>query len=373
MKISYNWLKRYLKVDLEQERAAQILTDTGLEVEGFEVVESVRGGLRGVVIGHVKTCERHPDSDHLHITTVDVGAEELLNVVCGAANVAAGQKVVVATIGTTLYSGDEPFKIKKSKIRGAVSEGMICAEDELGLGKSHAGIMVLDADAVPGTPAADYFKIENDVVFEIGLTPNRSDAMSHIGVARDLLAALKCQGENALKLEIPSVENFKPDNQDLPIEIDVNDTAACPRYTGVLVKNVTVQESPEWLQTALTAIGIRPINNIVDIANWVLQEIGQPLHTFDYEEIKGKKVVVRKAVQGEKFTTLDDVERVLDKDDLMICDAQDAMCIAGVFGGKGSGITEKTRHIFIESAYFNPTTIRKTARRHGLQTDASFR
>ncbi|MDR0364285.1 MAG: phenylalanine--tRNA ligase subunit beta [Bacteroidales bacterium] len=373
MRISYNWLKQYLKIDLAPERIAKILTDTGLEVEGLEVVESVPGGLKGFVIGHVKSCEKHPDSDHLHITTVDVGGETLLNIVCGAPNVASGQKVVVATIGTTLYSGEEPFEIKKSKIRGVVSEGMICAEDELSLGSSHAGIMVLDETAVVGMPAADYFKIENDYTFEIGLTPNRTDALSHIGVARDLLAALKCQESTSLRLQIPSVEDFKPDNRDLHVEIEVQDDKACPRYTGVVIKNVKVQESPEWLKTALSAIGIRSINNVVDISNWVLWEVGQPLHTFDYDRIRGHKVIIRKVRQGEKFVTLDDVERTLDKNDLMICDAQDPMCIAGVFGGKGSGITEETRNVFIESAYFNPQNIRKTARRQGLQTDASFR
>lgn len=373
MKISYNWMKRYLDVDLAPERVSEILTDTGLEVEGCEVVESVPGGLEGVVIGHVKSCEPHPDSDHLSITTVDVGAEALLNVVCGASNVAAGQKVVVATIGTTLYSGDESFKIKKSKIRGVVSEGMICAEDELGLGSSHDGIMVLDEDAIPGTPAREYFQIENDYVFEIGITPNRTDALSHIGVARDLAAALRCHGDSRVEMKVPSVDEFKPDNADLPVVIDIRDTDACPRYTGVTIKNVTVKESPEWLQKALASIGIRPINNIVDIANWVLWEVGQPLHTFDLDKIKGHKVVIRKAAQGEKFVTLDDVTRTLDQDDLMICDEKDPMCLAGIFGGKGSGITEATKHVFIESAYFEPRTIRKTARRQGLQTDASFR
>ncbi|MCL2040661.1 MAG: phenylalanine--tRNA ligase subunit beta [Bacteroidales bacterium] len=416
MKISYIWLKQYVNVELAPERVAQILTDTGLEVENIETVEAIPGGLEGVVIGYVKTCEKHPDSDHLHITTVDVGGEEPLHIVCGASNIAAGQKVAVATVGTALYCGEEPFKIKKSKIRGALSEGMICAEDELCLGASHDGIMVLEPDAVPGTPAKEYFKIENDYIFEIGLTPNRTDAISHIGVARDLLAALKCQSliEDTLEvnndviaraiarsnpeevnvldcftsfamtgsrtcrtssecLHIPSIEDFKPDNQSLSVEIEIKDTQACPRYTGIVVKNVTVKESPEWLRNRLTAVGIRPINNIVDIANWVLWEIGQPLHTFDLDKIKGGKVIIRKAKMGEKFVTLDNVERTLHEDDLMICNETDAMCIAGVFGGVGSGITEETKHVFIESAYFDPATIRKTARRHGLQTDASFR
>jgi phenylalanyl-tRNA synthetase beta chain len=389
MKISYIWLKQYVNVELAPERIAQILTDTGLEVEGIEAVETVPGGLEGVVVGCVKTCERHPDSDHLSITTVDVGGEELLHVVCGASNVAAGQKVAVATVGTTLYCGEEPFKIKKSKIRGALSEGMICAEDELCLGSSHNGILVLDPSAVPGTAAKEYFKIENDYIFEIGLTPNRTDAISHIGVARDLLAALKCHENNSSHpslqvpssfggagggfLQIPSVADFKPDNLSLPVKIEIKDEQACPRYTGITIKNVTIKDSPEWLKNRLTAIGIRPINNVVDISNWVLWEVGQPLHTFDLDKIKGGKVVIRKARKDEKFVTLDNIERTLNEADLMICNETDAMCIAGVFGGVGSGITEETKHVFIESAYFDPATIRKTARRHGLQTDASFR
>jgi phenylalanyl-tRNA synthetase beta chain len=373
MKISYNWLKQYVNVDLTPERMAQILTDTGLEVEGIETIETIPGGLEGVVIGEVKTCEKHPDSDHLSLTTVDVGGEELLHIVCGAPNVAVGQKVAVATIGATLYCGEEPFKIKKSKIRGALSEGMICAEDELGLGSSHAGIMVLNPDAVPGTPAKAYFNIENDYIFEIGLTPNRTDAISHIGVARDLLAALKCHENCPLTLQIPSVEDFKPDNLLLPVKIEIKDTQACPRYTGITIKNVTVKDSPDWLKNRLTAIGIRPINNVVDVSNWVLWEIGQPLHTFDLDKIKGQKVVIRKAAKDEKFVTLDHIERTLNENDLMICNETDGMCIAGVFGGVGSGITEQTKNVFIESAYFDPSTIRKTARRHVLQTDASFR
>ena len=373
MKISYIWLKQYVNVDIAPERIAQILTDTGLEVESIETVETIPGGLEGVVVGWVKTCEKHPDSDHLSLTTVDIGGDELLNIVCGAPNVAAGQKVAVATVGTTLYCGDEPFKIKKSKIRGALSEGMICAEDELCLGSSHDGIMVLDPNAIPGTPAKEYFNIENDYIFEIGLTPNRTDAISHIGVARDLLAALKCHENSPLTLQIPSVKDFKPDNLSLPIEIEIKDTQACPRYTGITIKNVTVKDSPEWLKNRLSALGIRPINNVVDVSNWVLWEIGQPLHTFDLDKIKGRKVVIRKAKKDEKFITLDHIERTLNENDLMICNETDAMCIAGVFGGIGSGITEETKHVFIESAYFDPATIRKTARRHGLQTDASFR
>jgi len=373
MKISYIWLKQYVNVDFTPERIAQILTDTGLEVENIEMVETIPGGLEGIVVGLVKTCEKHPDADHLSLTTVDVGGEELLSIVCGAPNVTAGQKVAVATVGTTLYCDEEPFKIKKNKIRGALSEGMICAEDELCLGSSHVGIMVLDPNAIPGTPAKEYFKIENDYIFEIGLTPNRTDAISHIGVARDLLAALKCHESSPLMLQVPSVENFKPDNQSLSIEIEIKDAQACPRYTGITIKNVTIKDSPDWLKNRLTAIGIRPINNVVDVSNWVLWEVGQPLHTFDFDKIKGRKVVIRKAKKDEKFVTLDHIERTLNENDLMICNETDGMCIAGVFGGVGSGISEQTKNVFIESAYFDPATIRKTARRHGLQTDASFR
>ncbi|MDD4848356.1 MAG: phenylalanine--tRNA ligase subunit beta [Bacteroidales bacterium] len=373
MKISYKWLKTYANIDLAPEEVSQYLTDTGLEVEGLEKIETVRGGLEGIVIGEVKTCIPHPDSDHLHITTVDVGGAQPLDVVCGAANVAAGQKVVVATVGATMYNAEEPFKIKKSKIRGAVSEGMICAEDELCLGTSHAGIMVLPNDAVVGMAAKEYFHIEDDYVIEIGLTPNRTDAICHIGVARDLLAALRCLKGDTTPLQVPSVEDFKPDNHHLNVDIDIEDTEACSRYTGVLVEDITVAESPEWLQNRLRAIGLRPINNVVDISNYVLWEVGQPLHIFDLEHITGNKIIIRKPHQGTKFVTLDGVERSLSGKDLMICNSEEPMCIAGVFGGLNSGVTEKTKSVFIESAYFNPTCIRKTARFHGLKTDASFR
>lgn len=373
MKISYKWLKTYANIDLAPEEISKYLTDTGLEVEGVEKIETIRGGLEGFVIGEVKTCVPHPDSDHLHITTVDVGQEQLLDVVCGASNVAAGQKVVVATVGTTIYSAEEPFKIKKSKIRGAVSEGMICAEDELCIGTSHAGIMVLPEIAKVGTPAKEYFHIEDDWIIEIGLTPNRTDAISHIGVARDLLAALRCLNGDTTPLQIPSVEQFKPDNYNLNVKIEIENPIACPRYTGVLVEDVKVAESPEWLQNYLRAIGLRPINNVVDISNFVLWEIGQPLHFFDLNHVEGEKIVIRTLPEGTKFVTLDGVERKLSSKDLMICDDKNPMCIAGVYGGLNSGVTEKTKNIFIESAYFNPTSIRKTARFHGLKTDASFR
>jgi phenylalanyl-tRNA synthetase beta chain len=372
MKISYNWLKQYIKVDLEPSKVAQLLTDTGLEVEGIETVESIKGGLKGVVIGEVLTKEQHPNADRLSVTTVDVGGEAPLHIVCGAPNVAAGQKVPVATIGTVMYAGDESFKIKKGKIRGEVSEGMICAEDELGLGTGHDGIMVLDADASIGMPASKYFNIENDTVFEIGLTPNRSDAMSHLGVARDLMTVLKLKGEN-IAVQRPSVESFKIEDNSLPIAIEVADHEACPRYAGLSVSGVKVGPSPEWLQKRLTAIGLAPINNVVDVTNYVLHETGQPLHAFDIAAIEGKKVVVKTLSDKTKFTTLDEVERELSGEDLMICNSKEGMCIAGVFGGLHSGVSEKTTEVFLESAYFNPVSVRKTAKRHGLSTDASFR
>lgn len=372
MKISYNWLKEYIDINLPAEEAGKLLTDTGLEVEGIEEVESVKGGLKGVVIGEVLTCEKHPGADRLSVTTVNIGAEEPVQIVCGAPNVAAGQKVPVATVGCTLYSGDESFQIKKSKIRGEVSMGMICAEDELGLGKSHDGIMVLDADAVPGSPAADYFKIENDSVFEIGLTPNRADGFSHFGAARDLRAALIRKG-NQIDLKYPSLGAFKADANRMDIAIEVKDEAACPRYVGLCLDNVKVGPSPEWLQNKLKAIGLSPINNVVDVTNFVLHELGQPLHAFDADQITSGKVVVQSLSDATKFTTLDETERSLHQDDLMICNADEPMCIAGVFGGLHSGVSEKTTKIFLESAYFNPVSIRKTAKRHGLNTDASFR
>jgi phenylalanyl-tRNA synthetase beta chain len=378
MKISYNWLKQYIDIELSPEALAELLTDCGLEVESLEPWQSVKGGLKGVVTGEVITCVKHPDADKLSKTTVDIGGGQILSIVCGAPNVAAGQKVVVATVGTILYKGEESFEIKKAKIRGEVSEGMICAEDELGLGTSHAGIMVLNADAKVGTPAADYFKVENDFVFEIGLTPNRTDAASHIGVARDIKAVLdnidfihKIQKHRTLNL--PSVEHFRTEITALDIDVVVEDPVTCPRYAGVTVSGIKVMESPEWLKNRMNAIGLRPINNIVDITNYILHETGQPLHAFDAEEIKGGKVVVKKLPIGSKFVTLDGTERELSGNDLMICNKEEGMCIGGVFGGIKSGVTEKTKNIFIESAYFDPVHIRKTSKYHDLQTDASFR
>jgi len=379
MKISYNWLKQYLPVSNQAEDAARMLTDCGLEVEGIETFQSMKGGLEGIVIGEVMTCVKHPNADKLHLTTVNVGQSELLHIVCGAPNVAAGQKVVVALPGAMLYpSVGEPFEIKKSRIRGEASEGMICAEDEIGMGTSHAGVIVLPADAIPGTPAKKYFNVEEDTVFEIGLTPNRADAASHIGVARDLAAVIQSQetrdkNQESPRVSYPNIDSFKVDNKDLEIKVEVEDTAACPRYSGVTMTGIKVQESPQWLKNKLLAIGVHPINNIVDITNYVLHECGQPLHAFDADEIKGNKIVVRAARPEEKFVTLDGVERKLSPSNLMICNATDAMCIAGVFGGIKSGISEKTKNIFIESAYFNPASIRKTSKEHGLKTDASFR
>ncbi len=373
MKISYNWLKQYVDTDLSAEKAGELLTASGLEVESLEKIETIKGGLRGVVVGEVKTCVKHPDADRLSVTTVDVGQAEVLHIVCGAPNVAAGQKVLVATIGTKLYSGDEAFEIKKSKIRGELSEGMICAEDELGVGTSHDGIMVLPADTKIGTTAREYFNITEDYMFEIGLTPNRSDAASHIGVARDLAAVLNCQNSTQTPLNLPDVSAFKSDNQNLVIDVKVEDTEACPRYSGVSITNVQVKASPDWLKNQLTAIGIRPINNIVDITNLVLFETGQPLHVFDAKQVKGKQVIVKKLAKDTPFITLDGVERKLSGNDLMICNAEEGMCIAGVFGGQKSGVTESTTDIFLESAYFNPVSIRKTSKFHGLKTDASFR
>ena len=372
MKISYNWLKEYIDVDLDVTTVARYLTDTGLEVEGIEHVESVKGGLKGIVIGEVLTKEQHPNADRLSITTVNIGQEEALKIVCGAPNVEAGQKVPVATIGTVLYSDNESFKIKKGKIRGEVSEGMICAEDEIGLGDSHEGIMVLDSNAKVGQLASEYFKIETDIVFEIGLTPNRSDAMSHIGVARDLAAVLnhnniKCQYNFA------DISAFK-EGKNIPLNIEVKDEKACPRYAGICIENVKVEASPEWLQKRLTSIGLTPINNIVDITNFVLHESGQPLHAFDTDKIKGSTIVVQQLADKTKFVTLDDVERELSSKDLMICDGNNnPMCIAGVFGGKNSGVETQTKTIFLESAYFSPVSVRTTAKRHTLSTDASFR
>lgn len=371
MNISYSWLKNYISLDQSPEEIGKILTQIGLEVGGIEEVETVKGGMKGLVIGEVITCIPHPNSDHLSKTTVNIGTGELLEIVCGAPNVAAGQKVVVATVGTTLYMGNDEFTIKKSKIRGETSEGMICAEDEIGIGTDHAGIIVLDGNSRVGTPAREYFKVESDWLIEVDLTPNRIDAASHIGVARDLAAFLRKIQE--VSLTRPSVDEFKVDNHDLEIEVKVQNTDACPRYSGVTISGVTVKESPAWLKQRLKAIGLSPINNIVDVTNFVLHETGQPLHAFDAAEIKGNKVVVRTMDAGTKFVTLDNVERELGENDLMICNAENGMCIGGVFGGITSGVKDSTTGIFLESAYFDSVYIRKTARRHGLNTDASFR
>ncbi|MBN2637191.1 MAG: phenylalanine--tRNA ligase subunit beta, partial [Prolixibacteraceae bacterium] len=371
MKISYSWLKNYIDFDQSPEEIATILTQIGLEVGSLEEVETVKGGLKGLVIGQVLTCEKHPNSDHLSKTTVNVGNDTILPIVCGAPNVAAGQKVVVATVGTTLYSGDESFTIKKSKIRGEVSEGMICAEDEIGLGQNHEGILVLDEQAKVGSQAKDYFNVESDWVIEIDLTPNRIDGASHIGVARDLAAYLSKEKE--VKYTRPSVDEFKVDNHSLEIPVEILNPEACHRYSGITISGVEVKESPEWLQNRLKAIGHTPINNMVDITNFVLFETGQPLHAFDAEAITSGKVTVRTLPDGTKMKTLDEQERTLDENDLIICNEMEPMCIGGVFGGFGSGVKETTKNIFLESAWFDPVYIRKTARRHGLNTDASFR
>ena len=372
MNISYNWLKEYVDFTLTPDEVAAALTSIGLETGSVEEVQTIKGGLEGIVIGEVLTCEPHPNSDHMHVTTVNLGQDEPVQIVCGAANVAAGQKVVVATLGTKLYDGDECFTIKKSKLRGVESNGMICAEDEIGLGTSHEGIIVLPADAVPGTLAKDYYNIKSDYVLEVDITPNRADACSHYGVARDLYAYLLQNGYET-SLRRPSDEAFVVENNELPIAIEVKNPEACPRYAGVTIKGVTVKESPEWLKDKLNTIGLRPINNIVDITNYILHAYGQPLHCFDADKVKGGKVVVQTLAEGTPFVTLDGVERKLSDKDLMICNAEEPMCLAGVFGGLDSGTTEETKNVFIESAYFNPTSIRKSARRHGLNTDASFR
>lgn len=372
MKISYNWLKQFIKIDWQSEETSALLTDLGLEVEVVEKYQSVKGGLEGIVVGHVLTCAPHPDADRLKITTVDLGDGIPVQIICGANNVAAGQKVPVATIGTILYDKEgEAFTIKKGKIRGQESHGMICAEDEIGLGTSHDGIMVLDESLQPGTPAATVFKIENDEVFEIGLTPNRADAMSHLGTARDLRAGMLQKGTH-VELITPSVSKFRVDKRTLKIDIDVKDSKLVPRYCGVTISGITVKPSPTWLQNRLKAIGLNPKNNIVDVTNYVLHELGQPLHAFDAAKISGK-VIVKTVPSGTKFTTLDDIERSLHEEDIMICDEKGPLCIAGVFGGKDSGVSESTNAIFLESAYFNPVSIRKTAKRHQLSTDASFR
>jgi phenylalanyl-tRNA synthetase beta chain len=372
MKISYNWLKQFLKIDSNSAEVASMLTDLGLEVEVVEKFQSVKGGLEGIVVGHVLTCEKHPDADRLNITTVNIGAEKPLQIVCGATNVAAGQKVPVATIGTQLFDADgKGFEIKKGKIRGQESHGMICAEDEIGVGTSHDGIMILDDKWKPGTLASEVFDIQNDEIFEIGLTPNRADAMSHMGVARDLRAALLQKNASA-ELITPSVSKFKVDKRTLKFDIDVQNATLAPRYCGVTISGLEVKDSPTWLQNRLKSIGLTPKNNIVDVTNYVLHELGQPLHAFDAAKISGK-VIVKTAVANTKFITLDGVERILDAEDLVICDEKGPMCIAGVFGGQKSGVTEYTNSIFLESAYFNPVSIRKTAKRHNLNTDASFR
>ena len=374
MNISYNWLKRYIALQDSAEKVAQILTSLGLEVGKVEKVQTIKGGLEGLVVGEVITCVDHPNSDHLHITTTRVAPDaEPLQIVCGAPNVAAGQKVIVATVGTVLYDGDEKFTIKKGKIRGEESLGMICAEDEIGVGSSHDGIMVLPADTPVGMPAKEYFGVEDDTLIEVDITPNRADGASHYGVARDLFAYYQAKGEEAIRLEKPSVEDFHVQSHALPIEVVVENAQACPRYTGVSIKGVTIKESPDWLKKALNTIGIRPINNVVDVTNFVLHEMGQALHSFDADKIKGNKVIVKNATEGQKFITLDGVERTLSAADLMICNAEEPMCIAGVFGGQESGISETTTNVFLESAYFDPVSIRKTARRHQLSTDASFR
>ncbi|MBQ5476499.1 MAG: phenylalanine--tRNA ligase subunit beta [Bacteroidaceae bacterium] len=372
MNISYNWLKEYVDFDLSAQEVADALTSEGLEVGSVEEVQTIKGGLQGLVVAEVLTCEAHPNSDHMHITTVNIGEAEPVQIVCGAANVAAGQKVIVATLGTKLYDGDECFTIKKSKLRGVESNGMICAEDEIGIGNDHSGIIVLPNDAVVGTPAAEYYNIKSDYVIEVDITPNRADACSHYGVARDLYAWLV---QNGYKTSIhrPSDEAFAVDNNDLEIAVDVQNTEACPRYAAVTVTGCEVKESPDWLKDKLRTIGLRPINNIVDITNYIMMAYGQPLHCFDADMIDGKKVVVKTMPDGTPFVTLDGEEHKLSDRDLAICNANAPMCIAGVFGGKGSGTYETTKNVLFESAYFNPTWIRKSARRHGLSTDASFR
>ncbi|MBT5750341.1 MAG: phenylalanine--tRNA ligase subunit beta, partial [Flavobacteriales bacterium] len=372
MNISYSWLKNYLNLNLPAEEISQLLTDTGLEVEGVKEVESIKGGLKGIVVGEVITKIQHPNADRLSLTTVDIGKDELLQIVCGAPNINVGQKVAVATLGTWLYDGDNKFKIKKGKIRGEDSVGMVCGADEIGLGKKTDGIMVLDAIAQVGTPASEYFKLESDIVFEIGLTPNRSDAMGHIGVARDLLTVLNHKG-NKLQMCKPSTKDFKIDNTNKIIEVEVADHKICPRYSGLSISGIKVTTSPEWLQNKLKAIGIAPTNNVVDITNYVLHEMGQPLHAFDANKIEGDKIVVASVKEKTKFTTLDGQERELSAADLMISDAKKPLCIAGVFGGLESGVSESTTDVFLESAYFNPVSVRKSAKRHHLNTDASFR
>ena len=372
MNISYKWLKEYVDFDLTAQEVCDALTSTGLEVDALEEVQSIRGGLKGLYVGKVLTCEAHPNSDHLHVTTVDLGKGEPSQIVCGAPNVAAGQKVIVADLGCVLYDGDKEFVIKKSKLRGVESNGMICAEDEIGVGTSHDGIIVLPEEAVVGTPAAEYYHLESDWLIEVDITANRADALSHWGVARDLYAWLKRNGYQTA-LHKPSTEHFHVDNHNLPIEVKIENTEACKRYACVSVTDCEVKESPDWLKNKLTTIGLRPINNIVDITNYVMMALGQPLHCFDADMVKGHQIVVKTMPEGTSFQTLDGEEHKLSDRDLAICNAEDAMCIAGVFGGKGSGTYETTKNVVLESAYFHPTWIRKSARRHGLSTDASFR
>ena len=374
MTISYNWLSEYLPEKIEPEKLSKILTSIGLEVETMEAFEEIKGGLQGLVIGEVLECEKHPDADKLSLTKVNIGTGDTLQIVCGAPNVAVGQKVVVATIGTTIYpSTGEPLTMKKAKIRGAESHGMICAEDEIGLGQSHAGIMVLPATAVVGTPAAEYFNTYTDIIFEIGLTPNRMDAMSHLGVAKDVCAYLSHHNKKDTLVKSPFKNNFKVDHQGLQIEITIENPTACQRYSGVSIQGVTIAQSPKWLQQKLKSIGLRPISNIVDITNFILHETGQPLHAFDADAIMGRKVIVKNVAEGTPFVTLDDKERKLSAEDLMICNAEAPMCIGGVFGGLHSGVTAATTNIFLESAWFNPITIRKTSFKHSLRTDAATR
>ena len=372
MNISYKWLKEYVDFDLSPQEVCDALTSTGLEVDALEEVQSIRGGLKGLYVGQVLTCEMHPNSDHLHVTTVDLGKGEPSQIVCGAPNVAAGQKVIVADLGCVLYDGDNEFTIKKSKLRGVESCGMICAEDEIGVGTSHDGIIVLPADAVVGTPAAEYYHLESDWLIEVDITANRADALSHWGVARDLYAWLKQNGYET-SLHRPAVDGFAVDNHDLPVDVEIVNTEACKRYACVSITDCEVKESPEWLKNKLTTIGLRPINNIVDITNYVMHAYGQPLHCFDADMVKGHKIVVKTMPEGTPFQTLDGVDHKLSERDLAICNVEEPMCIAGVFGGKGSGTYETTRNVVLESAYFHPTWIRKSARRHGLSTDASFR
>jgi len=374
MTISYNWLSEYLPEKIEPERLSKILTGIGLEVETMEPFEEVKGGLKGLVIGEVLECEKHPDADKLSLTKVNIGSGEPLQIVCGAPNVAAGQKVIVATIGSTIYpSNGEPLTMKKAKIRGAESHGMICAEDEIGLGQSHEGILVLPAGATVGTPAAEYFNTYTDIIYEIGLTPNRMDAMSHLGVAKDVCAYLSHHNKKDTLVKTPFKNNFKVDHQGLQIEVKIENDTACQRYSGVSIQGVTITESPKWLQQKLKSIGLRPINNIVDITNFILHETGQPLHAFDADQVTGKKVIVKNVAEGTPFVALDSKERRLSAEDLMICNAETPMCIGGVFGGLNSGVTAATKNIFLESAWFNPVTIRKTSFRHGLRTDAATR